>query len=76
MSTFLILGLVCCVFAASSSLLVGIFRSAPLVEDLDARPAHQGGHIASTSRRERRSSRKGVRIFSEKAHTQVSRRAV
>ncbi|MBL6726040.1 MAG: hypothetical protein ISQ09_13240 [Rubripirellula sp.] len=80
MSTFLILGMVCCVCAASSSLLIGIFRSAPLEEDFDARPSHRHQQAfpsnTKSNRRERRSSNKGRRIHSEPAHSQLRRRAV
>jgi len=77
MSIFMILGMVCCALAASSTLLVGFLRSAPLVEDFDARPTHHRGTVSKpATRRESRVKSQSVRVLAEQAHPQVRRRAV
>jgi len=81
MSMFMILGIVCCVCAASSTLLVGLFQTAPLAEDYDARPKHR--HVKTTSNRSskssedrKRSTRAGARVYADQAHAPRGRRAV
>ena len=81
MSMFMILGIVCCVCAASSTLLVGLFQTAPLAEDYDARPKHRHANTtsrqsANLNRNRKRSHRAGSQVFADQAHTPRRRRAV
>ena len=81
MSIYFILGTVCCVFAVSSGLLIGLVRSAPLLEDLDARPTPTKGAVRAerTHRKgpaKNRSTKAGVHLIPQKAHASLQRSAV
>ena len=86
MSTFLMMGMVTCLFAATSTFLIGIFHRAPLVDEYDARPKHHPKSVkrAASSKPHRanpsptkRSGRyqAGVRILTETGHQRLPRRA-
>ena len=78
----MILGIVCCICAASSTLLVGLFQTAPLAEDYDARPKHR--HVnknsnrstSSNNRNRKGSTESGARVFADQAHAPRRRRVV